>query len=133
MARHRNSIPTYREKNGRGIITVRDANGNRRDILLPGPCDSDESRAEYERQLAILRANRGSLPTSKENASDPTIAELMVKYGEQHVDGYYPGVERENIRYALRPLNRLFADLPAREFGPLIFERCGKACSPAAG
>lgn len=119
MARHRNPIPTYRGKNGRGIITVRDAAGNRRDILLPGPYDSEESRAEYERQLAILRTNRGSLPTSKENAGDPTVAELMVKYIEQHVDGYYPGHERENIRYALRPLNRLFAPLPAREFGPL--------------
>lgn len=126
MARPRNPIPTYREKNGRGIVTVRDALGNRRDILLPGSYGSAESKAAYERQLALLRACGGAMPQTKPANCERTIADLIVKFMQERVYFYYldtitkePTGEQENFKCAMRPLNRLYGDLPVTEFTPL--------------
>jgi integrase len=124
----RNLIPTYRRhrRTGRAIITVRNAVGSRRDILLPGEFNSTESRQQYERILTILRTNGGNMPAENGQKTDLTIAELILRFMQQHVTTYYvdpatkePSSEQEIFKLALRPLTRLFGELPAIEFGPL--------------
>jgi integrase len=113
--------PTYRfhKKTGKAIVTYYDGE-QRKSTLLPGKFNSAESQREYKRLLAIL--DKGGLPVAKpEIAKQPTrsIAEVMVEYVTRHVDTHYGDSERLVIRQALRPLKRLFADLPANEFTPL--------------
>src|ERR1051325_1072783 len=127
----RNPIPTYRHhpRTGRAIISVYHADGSRHDILilLPGAYDSDESRQEYERILAMLRTNGGTMPQDSEGTKvDLSIAELILKYVTEHVVSYYvdpvtkqPTTEQIAIGQAMRPLKRLYGYLPAAEFGPL--------------
>jgi integrase len=123
----RNAIPTYRfhRRTGRAIITVRNADGSRRDILLPGTFNSAESRQEYERVLTLLRTNEGGL-TLNERRSNLTLNELALLFITKHVKQYYVDAttkkstsEQDCFRAALRPALRLFGDLPAIEFGPL--------------
>jgi hypothetical protein len=58
MPRPRNPLPSYRlhRQSGQAVVTVRTADGRRRDLLL-GPYNSPGSKAEYERVLAELRAS----------------------------------------------------------------------------
>jgi integrase len=123
----RKITPTYRfhKKTGKAIVAVYDATGQRQSILLPGKFESTESRKAYKRLLARLDANEGQLPEPEEKKPDPLISELILKFMEQRVIPYYvdrhtkqPTGEQENFRCAMRPLNRLFGDLPASEFGP---------------
>jgi hypothetical protein len=52
MARPRKIIPTYRNKEGKGVVTVYTEARQRKEIALPGPYNSAESREEYGRVLA---------------------------------------------------------------------------------
>lgn len=120
--------PTYRfhKKTGKAIVTYYARDGQRRSTLLPGPFNSDESRREYKRVLAILRAN-GEPQPKLESQSEPslTIDELIIKFMTTRVLPYYrdatgePTGEHDNIRYAMKPISRLFGNLPASEFKPL--------------
>lgn len=127
ITKPRNPIPTYRfhQRTGRAIVTVRNVDGSRRDILLPGCFNSDESRHEYERILAVLRTNNGCL-VSNDALQDLTLNELALRFMTEHVTVYYvdPATkkatsEQDCFRAALRPVLRHFGDLPAVEFGPL--------------
>src|ERR1043165_5297668 len=91
MARKPNLRPTYRyhKKTGRAIITVRTHAGDRQDILLPGAYDSAESREAYNQQCALLPVNKGRLPPPAVKAPDLTIAELILRYVQEHVATYY--------------------------------------------
>jgi integrase len=124
----RNLIPSYRfhRRTQRAIVTVRNPDGSRRDVLLPGDFNSPESRQEYERILALLRANSGCLPTLVGSQADITVNELVLRFMNEHIFTYYiepigmtPTTEQDAFRGALRPLTRLFGSLPAGEFGPL--------------
>lgn len=137
MARTSNPIPTYRlhKRTGRAIITVRDQTGARRDILLPGAFDSAESRHAYDEQLALIRTNKGRLPSPEVTGGDLTVTELLLRYMSEHVEGYYidtqtgePSREQRNIRDALKPLNRLFGSTPAARFSPSQFRLLRDAC-----
>src|SRR3712207_3028868 len=119
MARTPLPAPTYRhhKKTGRAIITVRDHQGARHDMLLPGPFASRESREEYERVCALLRANHGRLPPPAVAPADLTVTQLILRFMTEHVSTYYvhgdtgePTREQLNFQSALRPLNRLFGD-----------------------
>ena len=91
MPRQPNPIPSYRlhKKTGRAVVTVRDHLGDRRDILLPGQHGSDESRQEYERVCAQLRAAGGRLRPDKQSVGDLTVIELILRYVREHVESYY--------------------------------------------
>jgi integrase len=117
----RHSIPSYslHKRSGRAIIRLAD-----RDVYLPGPHGSAESRAAYDRFVAEWLAN-GRRPPEPEPTVDlgPTIDELIVRYLE-FAQGHYRqrtgGATSEvgNMKDALRPLHHLFGPTPAREFGP---------------
>ena len=76
MARPRNLIPTYRKhsQTGRAVVSIYRADGSRTEIVLPGDYGSEESKQEYERLLAQLRANNGKLPDQRATSSDFTVA-----------------------------------------------------------
>jgi integrase len=132
----RRPTPSYRlhKQTGKAIVTVYDADGRRRGILLPGKFESKESRAEYKRLLARLNANDGALPQPEAKAPDLAIAELIARFMEERVLTYYvdpvtktPTGEQENFRCAMRPLDRLFGDTPVNEFAPLDLVAVQKA------
>ena len=132
----RKPTPTYRlhKQTGKASVTVYEADGRRRGILLPGEFESKESRAEYKRLLARLNANDGALPQPEAKAPDLALAELIVRFMEERVNSYYvdsitkqPTGEQENLRCAMRPLDRLFGDQPVNEFEPLDLVAVQKA------
>jgi hypothetical protein len=113
ITKPRNSIPTYRlnRRTGRAVVTVRNADGSRRDILLSGPFDSQESLQEYEHLLAHLRVQGACLLDRRGNGGTLTIAELMVKFMAERVIPYYVDPitkelirEQGNFKVSLRPL-----------------------------
>jgi integrase len=126
MARPRNLIPTYRKhSSGRAAVTVYRTDGSRAEVLLPGCYGSDESKQEYERILAQLRANQGIVPDQRPAPSDFTVTELVHRFMAEHVEYHYrrpDGTqtgEKANWIMTIRPLVRLFGSKPASEFTPL--------------
>lgn len=129
MSRRRN-IPTYRlhKQSGQAIVTLTDAAGNRRDVLL-GKHDTPESRAEYLRVVAEWEASAHRLPRPGAEASAPsslTVNELLLAY-VRHVEGYYvkdgrPTSQQDRVRLALRPVKELYGHTPAAAFGPLALK-----------
>jgi integrase len=136
MARPSNPIPTYRlhKRTGRAIVTVRDHAGARREVLLPGRYNSPESVAEYDRIKAHIRANAGRMPAPAVTTSDLTIGELILRYMQERVVGYYvdpitnrPTSEQHCINHALRPVNRLFGTEPVSGFDSLKLDLARRA------
>jgi integrase len=111
------TVPSYRlhRQSGQAIVTL-----NGRDILL-GTHNSAASRAEYNRRISEWLANNRQLPRVQK---DMTVAELIAAY-RSHVEAYYrhpdgkPTGESDTIRYALRPLRKMYGTTPAAAFSPL--------------
>jgi integrase len=126
MARKPSKVPPpYPKKphNGQARITVRTADGGRKDVLL-GPYGSPESRAEYARILVEWDAHGGVYPAQAAPVvADLTVNELLVQYWRWAEEHYRdpegnPSRELENLKDALRPLRRLYGHTPAKAFGP---------------
>src|SRR5262249_48520360 len=74
--------------------------------------------------------NGRTLPATG-GSSDLTVAELLLAY-LRHCDAYYrkngqPTGEADNIRFAVRPLKRLYAHALAKDFGPLALKAVREA------
>jgi integrase len=104
------SYPTKPHK-GQARITVRQADGRRREIYL-GAFGSPESRAEYRRVLAALEAGGGCYPVTDDGrpAGDLSVNELALRFWV-HAE--------ERYRLAFDPVQDLYGDTLAGEFGPL--------------
>jgi hypothetical protein len=101
ITKPRSLVPTYPLHRRTAVVTVRNADGARRDILLPGQFGSDESRQEYERILAFLRTNNGCM--SKVGHGDLTVNELLVvRFVTEHVIPYYVDPHTKAPTYQLR-------------------------------
>lgn len=90
-----------------------------------GTYGSPQSYEKYARLIADWNAaGCQQLPASAPASSSPSIkiGELILRYWEfsktYYVKNGSPTGESENIRYALRPLRKLFASTNASEFGP---------------
>jgi hypothetical protein len=101
---------------------------------LPGEHRGKESTAEYDRICNVLRSNAGRLPETKNGALDLTIAELVLRYMEDHASSCYrdpatrePTTELGCLKFAFKPLNRLFGQLPMVEFDSLKLETLQQA------
>ena len=120
MPRPRLEVPTYRlhKPTGKAVCTVYDAAGDRREVVL-GDHGSAASKAEYARLCAELRP--GGVMAGVDLVVP--VAEIVAAYLThakryyRHPDGTSTG-EAEAIRYALRPLRKLYGPTPAAEFGP---------------
>jgi hypothetical protein len=78
VPRPRNAVPTYRLHNasGQAVVTLSRADGSRDDVYL-GPHNSPESKQEYERILAQLRASGSGFATVPVRATnDLTVNEI---------------------------------------------------------
>ena len=112
----RSRVPSYRlhKSSGQAVVTL-----DGKDHYL-GPHGSERSRAEYDRLIAEwLSIGRRAPVASAEDAL--TIDELVVRYWE-FAGEYYPSSARtnelENMRYAIRPLRKLYGQTVAGSFGP---------------
>ena len=109
-------IPSYRRhrSTGQAVVTV-----NGRDFYL-GPYGTAASKREYDRLVAEWQLSGRTLPVA-----GLSIAELMVAHSEyikqtyRRPDGSVNASEWSAWTCALKPLKRLYADVPASEFGPL--------------
>ena len=117
MPKLSNSVPKYRKHraSGQAVVTL-----NGRDFYL-GPHGTKASKREYDRLTSEWLANGRGLPPGQ--ANDLTVAELLLSYWE-YAQGYYRKNGEQTsevgaIKSALRPVRELYADRPAREFGPL--------------
>lgn len=120
MGRKAAPVPSY----------LKHTKGNARCIIngvtyYLGPFGSPESRLRYDTLIAEYLAS-GRSPTFGQSRHQRVyaIADLIVGY-MAFCKEHYPvgaGSETESTKYALRPLARLYRDLPAHEFGPLQFK-----------
>jgi integrase len=127
----RGTPPSYRRhSSGQACVTIRDATGRRREILL-GPWNSTQSKTEYARVLAELASNGGHLagrgPGSLASHPDLSINELIVafwRYAEEHYrrPDDQPTGELDNLRDALHPLRQLYGNMPTSSFDSLALE-----------
>lgn len=117
MGKKAASVPSYlkhRENGSRCII-----NGITHYL---GEYNSPASKAKYDQLIAEWLASGRSRLFGLKN--EVTMTALMVAY-IRHCDNHYPksrGSESELIRYALRPVAKLYADLPAIHFSPVEFK-----------
>lgn len=127
MPRPRNEVPTYRlhKQSGQAVVTIREAGGCRRDILL-GKFGSPESKQEYERIIAQQRVAPHS-PVVGKASSDTSLGEIVLaffKFADKHYrdsEGRPTG-ETANYRDTVRPMVKLYGEKPAAEFGPLALK-----------
>ena len=140
MPRPKNPVPTYRlhKQSGQAIVTI-NTGGVRKDMLL-GIYNSPESKEEYRRVLTDLAAGRLNIGAP----ADLTVNELCANYWK-HAQEYYPPdpegkptSELADFRYTIWEFRSFVSDLPAREFGPLLFKALrermvGKGCGRVSG
>ena len=117
-------VPKYRKHAPSGLAVVR-LNGQ--DFYL-GRHGSPESEAEYDRVIGEWIANGRQSPPRvvKRRVGEMSVNELILAYAS-YADSYYRknGVltgEYDGIRYALRPLRRLYGDVSVSDFGPLALK-----------
>ena len=122
MPRPRNLTPTYTQhkQSGRGRLIWTDTAGIRREKLLPGAYGSEESLAAKAR----LELELATSPTrSPVDPTDITVAELLAAY-LVYAERYYidaegkPTKELDNMKTAIKPVRKLYAETIAAEFGP---------------
>lgn len=110
---------------GQAVVTV-----DGRDFYL-GRFGSAESQVEYDRLLAEWLANGRRLAVPSVASSDITVNEMMEAY-LAYADACYtkngkPTKEPADIRYAIRPVRKLYGDTLARNFGPLALKTVRRA------
>ena len=117
MPRPKNSVPTYRHHraSGQAVVTL---DGR---VVYLGPWKSAASRREYDRVVGEWMARGRSAPADP--STEITVSELLVRYF-RWAKAYYRGGSREveQIRFAVRPLRKLYGTTPACEFGPLALK-----------
>ena len=106
-------IPGYRLHRGSGRAVVTLAG---KDFYL-GQHNSPESKRKYERLIAEYLSNRETFLARTVRQSDLTIAELLDAF-VSHASVEFAGSEFVKIKIALRPVKTLYADFPAKDFGP---------------
>jgi integrase len=115
-----NRHPTYRKHkaSGQAIVTL-----GGRDFYL-GPYGTRSSHVEYDRLIQEWLSRGKQAPGP---AADLTVVELIAAFMD-HAETYYRrpdgtlGSEFDNFRCALRPLNRLYGEVAAAQFGPLALK-----------
>lgn len=118
------SIPRYRlhKPSGQGVVTVRLADGSRKDIYL-GKYNSDESRKEYARVVAELSVTTSPARLTSTRSPDITVNEVLLAF-YRHAEEHYRRVDgtttQELVEYrqTFKPVRELHGHTPAAEFGP---------------
>lgn len=117
-------VPAYRLHKASGQARVI-LNGTH---VYLGKFDSPQSREKYHRLLAKHLADEQSTTEAKNTDATSTLLvnDLILSYWKFAQDYYVtngkPTGELENIRYAIRPLRRLYGRTFASAFGPLALK-----------
>jgi integrase len=124
MPRKKSPVPSYRlhKPTGQAVVTV-PTSGGRRDVYL-GRYGSRESKAEYARVIAELRATPAAAATMGANPPSPSVAEALlafVRYADARHRGPAGEPTRELTEYlqCVRLVRELYGHVRADEFGPL--------------
>jgi integrase len=119
-------VPSYRrhKQSGQAIVTLTDGLGQRKDVLL-GPWKSKESREEYARVIAEWEVNGRCLSVSA--VAELTVAELIDRFWPWATKHYRlpdgtPTKEVSDYKMSFRPLNFLYGNTVAKDFGPLALK-----------
>ena len=132
MARPRKG-PRYLEhkQSGRGRAVYYDTAGNYHDVLLPGPYQSEESRAAFGRELLEDAVSPRGANVAHRDRSELLLVELLDAY-HAHAQRHYRHTDEERlgqptstiheINLVVRSLRVLYGDTPAVEFGPLALK-----------
>jgi integrase len=127
MPRRPGNVPAYclHKHSGQAIVYI-DGVGR-----YLGTYGSPESYAAYERLVAEWRVQQQErlVPTHPQHAhasANLTVEEVLAFYWH-YAKGYYvkdgqPTKELSGMKYAIKPVRRLYGSLPAREFGPLALK-----------
>jgi integrase len=117
-----NANPRYRKHkaSGQAVVTLNGA-----DHYL-GPHGTAVSRREYDRLVGEWLATGRQPPRVASEPEALAIVELVARYWAW-CQSYYvfkgkPTGEPARIRDALKPLNRLYGDLPVSRFGPVALK-----------
>ena len=90
-------------------------------VIYLGKHGSEESKLAYNRLKAKWLVSRHDRRFQNTNFSGPTMADVCLAYLD-HADVYYgDGTELVNLKMAMRPVEKLYAKLPARMFGVVEF------------
>ncbi|NNM84740.1 MAG: site-specific integrase [Phycisphaerales bacterium] len=110
-------LPGYchHKASNRGVVTLAG-----RDVYLPGPYGSKESRASYDKLIAEY------LISGRATAGDdgPCVAEVCLAF-LKHVQSYYrtpagkPTSEQATFKGLIKLLREAYGTAPAKDFGPL--------------
>jgi integrase len=119
------NVPSYRlhKQSGQAIVTLTDALGRRRDVLL-GRHGTAESRTQYARVIAEWETSSRRIQVPGTASGSVLINELILAFwchAEQHYrreDGTHTN-ELNDYRLSLKPLSELYGTLPVNDFGPL--------------
>lgn len=131
MSRPRSIFPKYRKhpQTEKAVLDVYRQDGTRTSMTLPGAFGSDESKAEYQRVIDLLKAHGGRMPLEPGQApADTTIFELAHRYLVEKLDIDYRkpggGFTSEHLCccQALKPLKRMFGPRCARDFDAVCLE-----------
>ena len=125
MPRKSGKIPSYclHKASGRAVVRI-----NGQDHYL-GVYGSPASHEKYERLIAAWRQQRQKTGLRPAGPRRPgldrlSVKELLLRY-MAFAKTYYvdtqgnPTQELANMKYALRPVRKLFGDVPVEDFGPL--------------
>ena len=123
MAARRKLTPSYLEhkQSGKGRAVWTDSTGTRQQKLLPGPFESEESRAAFGRLLLELAT---SPAVAVARPATITVNEVLIAY-YGHAEKYYSGPDGKPtkelgcMKAATKPVRELYGVLPAVQFGPL--------------
>lgn len=128
MSRRPQKIPSYtlHKASGQGLVRLDGV-----DHYL-GRFGSEESYEKYERAIAEWRTRKAEqtaaarLPNQPADISLLTVNELILRY-LQFAQTYYskagqPTKELADMKYALRPVRKLYGRSLVREFGPLALK-----------
>lgn len=121
MSRSNKRLPSYRRHiSGQARVTL-----NGTDFYL-GPYGSAASKREYDRLIGEWLAAGRCLPSALDGEAT-TIIEMLAQYWP-FAKGHYRAkdgkatTELDNIRYAVRPLKRLYGETLVQNFGPLALK-----------
>lgn len=124
MPRKAGKVPAYCHHKASGQAVVR-VDGQDRYL---GPYGSDDSYQKYERLIAEWRGNRQTENVKRQRTAvhrkfDLTVSQVLYHYRD-FARSYYvkdgkPTQELADMKYALRPLRKLYGQMLIRDFGPL--------------
>jgi integrase len=113
-------VPSYRhhKPTNQAVVTL-----SGRDHYL-GSYGSQESRQQYARLLAEWEASNRS-PTFGEPIETLTMAQVVMAFLD-HAKPYYgeDSTEYDHLRRCTKPISEMYANFPAKLFGPAEFKAC---------